>query len=150
MTYYQRPPATFNTTVTQFDGVVPADGVTLTHSTPAEHLWTFAAVSVAFCPCTPGITLPGVTSNVDALEFAGSNYFCDFAGTAAEKTIWDGDCGTLETDAPECCNVNGPPFFVSTLTSPTSANVDARLCLDGNAGFEAEALFIQRMELYVH
>ena len=26
---------TFDTTVTQFDGVVPADGVTLTHSTPA-------------------------------------------------------------------------------------------------------------------
>ena len=141
---------TFDTTVTQFDGVVPADGVTLTHSTPAEHIWTFAASNSVFCPCTPGITSPGSPSNVGALEFAGSNYFCDYAGTAAGKTIWDGDCGIFEIALPECCNVNGPPFFVSTLTSPTSANVDARLCLDGNAGIAAEALFIQRMELYVH
>ena len=143
---------TFDTTVTQFDGVVPADGVTLTHSTPAEHIWTFAASIIdgagnIACPCDPDLD-----NNAGAVEFADSNnYFCDAADSEAEKTLWAGDCGTLETDAPECCNVNGPPFFVSTLTSPTSANVDARLCLDGNAGLEglAEALFIQRMELYV-
>ena len=80
---------------------------------------------------------------------SNGNYLCDVADSVAEKTLWAGDCGTLETDVPECCNVNGPPFFVSTLTSPTSANVDARLCLDGNDAEVAEALFIQRMELYV-
>ena len=92
------------------------------------------------CPCDPDQDADLL--NAGAVEFADSNYFCDAADFAAEKTLWAGDCGTLETDVPECCNVNGPPFFVSTLTSPTNANVDARLCLDGNANLEggAEAL----------
>ena len=147
-------PPTFGITVTQFDSIMPADGVTLTHSTPAEHIWTFAAATNNkmfatdfFCPCNPSAA---ANLRVGTVEFADSNYFCDVADSVAEKTLWAGDCGELETDVPECCNVNGPPFFVSTLTSLTSANVDARLCLDGNAGSISEDLFIQRMELYVH
>ena len=141
---------TFDTTVTQFDGVVPADGVTLTYSTPAEHIWTFAAATINAagdfsCPCNPETA----SLNVGAVEFADNNYFCDIADTQGRKVLWISDCGLLQIDVPDCCNVNGPPFFVSTLTSPTSANVDARLCLDGNAGMAEEALFVQRMELYV-
>ena len=131
------------------DGIIPADGVTLTHSTPAQHIWTFAAATNSFigCPCNPSAT---ASLNVDTVEFADSNYYCDVtADSVAEKTLWAGDCGILETELPECCNVNGPPFFVSTLTSPTSENVDARLCIENAVGPHDAALFIQRMELYV-
>ena len=71
------------------------------------------------------------------------------ADSSAGSTLWNGDCENLLEPLQTCCNFNSPPFFVAELASTTSADVDARLCLDGNAGLGPEALFIESIKLYV-
>ena len=141
-------------------------GVSLTHGqSPRQHIWTFAgaldessspANSISKCPCvTPNLhptpTLP---------SFIGNDYFCD---TAFETTmsyysvpnynsiqvsdpLWDGKgCGPTNT----CCydperEVN-PPWFVKTLSSPTSDDIEMRL----HSTSTSNTTPIEIVELYV-
>ena len=137
-------------------------GVSLTHGlSPRQHIWTFAGAldeTAAFhsrhkCPCVnpnldPTPTLP---------SFIGNDYFCDTAFEAYWNTVpnywsiqvsdplWDGEgCGPTST----CChdqqrNVN-PPWFVKTLSSPTSDDIEMRLCSPGSYSSPIEIV-----ELYV-
>ena len=132
---------------TETDGITLVDGVTLTHSSPIQHIWTLSAATNPFpdnviCPCKDN----GASQiNAGAVAFADGNYFCDttFGGT---KLLWNGQCstvGTLET----CCAFNTPPFFTATLPTRTSDNADARLCRNENE--PAEDVRVQIMQLYV-
>ena len=66
----------------------------------------------------------------------------------AADPLWDGEgCGPTNT----CCydqqrKVN-PPWFVKTLSSPTSDNIEMRLCIpnsaDGSIPIEIVELYIQ-------
>ena len=127
-------------------------GVSLTHGqSPRQHIWTFAGAldetaefySSNKCPCVnpnldPTSTLP---------DFIGNDYFCDTAfetfyysvpnyeSIQVSDPLWDGEeCGPTST----CChdqqrNVN-PPWFVKTPSSPTSDNIEMRLCApDGSS-----------------
>ena len=139
-------------------------GVSLTHGqSPRQHIWTFAGAldetaefsSRSKCPCVnqnldPTPTLPG---------FIGNDYFCDTAFETSWDTVpnyesiqvsdplWDGEgCGPTST----CChdqqrNVN-PPWFVKTLSSPTSDDIEMRLC-SPDGGFYTTPIEI--VELYV-
>ena len=105
------------------------------------------------CPCVnpnldPTPTLP---------SFIGNDYFCDTAfetyyfsvpnyqSIQVSDPLWDGEgCGPTNT----CCydperKVN-PPWFVKTLSSPTSDDIEMRLC---SSSFSAS--YTTPVELYV-
>ena len=140
------------------------NGVSLTHGqSPRQHIWTFAGALDEVlgntnhkCPCinpnlNPTPTLP---------SFIGNNYFCDTAfeigwnnvpnyqSVQVSDPLWDGEgCGPTNT----CCydpqrEVN-PPWFVKTLSSPTSDDIEMRLCAPNNGGSYTTPIEI--VELYV-
>ena len=126
-----------------------ASGVSLTHGSPRQHIWTFAAgakenapESTKSCPCdaTIDITIP---------PFVGEDYFCESgvnsggtSGFHPDDPLWDGSgCTTSST----CCSFNNPPYFTKQLSNPTSDDIEARLCGLGSK----EDTPIEFMELYV-
>ena len=137
-------------------------GVSLTHGqNPRKHIWTFAGASdettrdTTFkCPCTnTAISPPSIPS------FIGNDYFCDtalsvhynsFSGNTrlhTSKPLWDGEgCGSSDT----CCSFPGgsstPPWFAKDLPSPTTDNIEMRLCRpnwDGSTPIEMVELYVQ-------
>ena len=136
--------------VTTIEGAYVA-GVSLTHGSPRQHIWTFAAGSyeedddVDACPCdtTISITIP---------PFVGGDYFCESGVNSGSSTglnfypddpLWDGEgCNSSSS----CCSFNNPPYFTKQLPSPTSDPIEARLCrLDGGQDDSP----VEFMELYV-
>ena len=130
-------------------------GVSLTHGrSPRKHIWTFVGASdetsnipTFKCPCTntnisPPPRVPG---------FIGNDYFCDTASSSSYRNIfypsdplWDGKgCGPTNT----CCSFNHPPWFTKHLPSPTTDDVEMRLCsphiTDGTTPIEIVELYIQ-------
>ena len=117
--------------VTTIDGAYVA-GVSLTHGTPRQHIWTFAAgggenrpTMDDSCPCD-------ATINIDIPPFVGQDYFCEsgvnsgFAtGFHPDDPLWDGEgCSSTST----CCELNNPPYFIKQLSSPTTDDIEARIC----------------------
>ena len=126
------------------------DGVSLTHGTPREHIWTFAAasnVSNNTCPCSRnGRIFP------PELAFVQDHYFCDTASPQLpailqfypSNPLWDGeDCGV----GNQCCHWNSPPWFYRDLEHPTTDNIDMRACVDGFR--HIEDIPIEAFEIYV-
>ncbi|CAI8058172.1 hypothetical protein GBAR_LOCUS31619 [Geodia barretti] len=125
-------------------------GVSLTHGSPRQHIWTFAAGAteaqptwIDACPCDASI-------NITIPPFVGGDYFCESGvnssstgGFHPDDPLWDGEgCGRSSS----CCSFNNPPYFTKTLPSPTSDPIEVRLCqLDG--GFDDSP--VEFMELYV-
>ena len=132
-------------------------GVSLTHGqSPRQHIWTFAGArdessqnSQWKCPCTntnnnPPPSLP---------SYIGNDFFCDTAyrnytsSSILEVTdpLWDAEgCGPTST----CCNNSerkvNPPWFVKTLSSPTSDDIEMRMC-----AFNVGTTPIEIIEIYV-
>ena len=82
-----------------------ASGVSLTHGSPRQHIWTFAAgyseIRVDACPCdaTIDITIP---------PFLGGDYFCESGvnsgtphGFHPDDPLWDGSGCTTSSS---CCS----------------------------------------------
>ena len=129
------------------------DGVSLTHG-PAgsrQHIWSFAAgegeisSSTAACPCNSGtsVTIP---------PFVGNDYFCESSSTNVncaqiyfgDDPLWDGmSCQPSST----CCGLNTPPYFTKTLSSPTTNDLEVRLC-SYDAGCPSE-IAVSFIDLYV-
>ena len=117
--------------VTTIDGAY-VSGVSLTHGSPRQHIWTFAAgVSEYYrtlndvCPCdaTVTITIP---------PFVGGDYFCESGFNSRAYTrflpddpLWDG-YGCIASST--CCSFNNPPYFTKQLPSPTTDDIEARIC----------------------
>ena len=136
-------------------------GVSLTHGqNPREHIWTFAGASDE-STISPSFKCPCINTNINppptVPSFIGSDYFCDTALSVyfnnvprafeAADPLWDGEgCGSTNT----CCydphrEVN-PPWFVKTLSSPTSDNIEMRMCrpgTDGSTPFEIVEFYVQ-------
>ena len=112
-------------------------GLSVTHSNPRQHIWTFAnglAEIYAFvevCPCDTNLSLPVPT-------FVGEDYFCEsgvneqYDGNShygvfhLNDALWDGqDCISSST----CCTRNSPPYFTRQLPQATSDDIEARICL---------------------
>ena len=118
------------------------DGVSVTRGTPRQHIWSFGAGHNRFgagpfrCPC----------DNPNDREFpplppsfVGDNYFCDGEYNGA---LWDGmDCTT------SCCTFNSPPWFSVTLPTPTSDDIEVRICSDEYT--TNEPIRIRVLEFYV-
>jgi dynein heavy chain len=126
------------------------DGVTLTHSSPRQHIWTFAAARdevIGYCPCSS-------TSEQGRMppEFVGNDYFCDagnetYGGPVfyADNPLWDGaGCGPQST----CCSFNDPPWFYKQLPLTTTDDIEMRVCRDNNP-YANEDIAIEVVEIYV-
>ena len=133
------------------------DGVSLTHGrNPRKHIWTLAAglhEGTRFfnenCPCTNNG--PGVQS---IPPWVGQDYFCDTAvedwhrqGRSnqlyPDDPLWDGrGCGRTST----CCSFNNPPWFSKRLPSPTTDDIEMRLCGRNSNYLDVP---VEMIELYV-
>ena len=139
-------------------------GVSLTHGqSPRQHIWTFAGALDETAVTHYSNKCPCINPNLDPTptlpSFIGNDYFCDTAfetvyysvpnyqSIQVSDPLWDGEgCGPTST----CChdqqrNVN-PPWFVKTLSSPTSDDIEMRLC-SPNGG--SHSIPIEIVELYV-
>ena len=134
-------------------------GVSLTHGGDlsgtvnlATHIWSFvvgldqtaeASLGGAHCPCDGGISPP---------DFVGENYFCEAPieeigsttlGTFhPNNVLWDGEnCGTQS----ECCTRLSHPYFVKQLETPTTDDIDLRVC----SGDGDEDVALELVEIYI-
>ena len=133
--------------VTTIEGSYVA-GISLTHGSPRQHIWTFASGHSEFevinwvCPCD-------ATIDISIPPFVGGDYFCESGRNSAgpnmffaDDPLWDGDgCTATST----CCSFNNPPYFTKQLPSPTTDDIEARLCND----YTYEDTPIELIELYV-
>ena len=131
------------------------DGISVTHGSPRQHIWTFAAGiedqyrgHTGTCPCVTGSVVGSYIPS-----FVGQSYFCE-SGITQYGTpgvfypngdpLWDGQgCGPTSS----CCTFNSPPWFNIQLASPTTDDTEVRIC--GNYGIQLEDSPIQLIELYV-
>ena len=133
------------------------DGVSVTYGSPRQHIWSFVGgldegktvYPYGPCPC-----VTGSTNGNRIPSFVGQNYFCE-SGIALWDTqtfsfwpngdpLWDGlGCGPTSS----CCTFNSPPWFNVQLSSPTTDDIEVRIC--GNSGIGDEDTPIQLIELYV-
>ena len=114
------------------------EGISLTHGrSPRKHIWTFVAAvhevnsaRNSVCPCTNTRNSPPPA----VPDFVGHDYFCDTGSENSWQPIfyetdplWDGaGCGQYNT----CCSWNSPPWFLKNISSPTSDDIEMRVCTD--------------------
>ena len=130
------------------------DGISLTHGSPRKHIWTFAAALheynsywTSLCPCTNTHN----SQHVTIPPFVGHDYFCDTGSENdfqyifyGDDPLWDGEgCGQFNT----CCSWNTPPWFMKQLPSPTSDDIEMRLCSDQIR--DNEDITVESLEIYV-
>ena len=136
--------------VTTIEGAY-VSGVSLTHGSPRQHIWTFAAglsearpTRTYVCPCD------APPNSISIPPFVGGDYFCESGVNSGSPSnrfypddpLWDGEgCGSSSS----CCSFNNPPYFTKTLPSPTSDPIVARLC----HYYSDEDSPVEFMELYV-
>ena len=134
---------------TTIDGAYVA-GVSLTHGSPRQHIWTFAAGATEAVPTRNDACPCDATINIAIPPFVGECYFCEsgvnFGSPGSQfypdDPLWDGEnCTSTST----CCEMNNPPYFTKQLTSPTTDDIEARLCRY-DSGEDSPVEFI---ELYV-
>ena len=126
------------------------EGLSVTHGTPRNHIWTFAAGcskdignGCSNCPCaspSPGRAAP---------PFVGENLFCESGNTGTwenqwylDDPLWDSQgCASGST----CCN-RGGPWFTTTLCEEVSNDIEVRWCTC--CGGEESG--VEQLEIYVN
>ena len=128
------------------------DGVSLTHGSQREHIWTLAAAldrgsgkddNKNICPCQNDMAPP---------QFVGEDYFCD----AGNEEFMTGETG-LQTDplwdGTDCLCCDNPPWFYKQLPQPTTDDIEMRVCTARDAPpgetENNENIGIQEIEIYV-
>ena len=105
------------------------DGLSVTHGSPRQHVWTFAAGNP--CPCrNPYFVTP---------SSVGSNYFCE---NDRDGQLWDGISCSIG-----CCTFNSPPWFIVSVPAPSSDDIEVRLCTDQLR--DDEAVHIRFYQFYI-
>ena len=136
------------------------DGVSITHGSPRQHIWTLiAGLSEASlhnnegytnCPCSQGSL-----QNSTLQSFIGNDYFCESGNPSTngsfeyklytQDPLWDGKvCGSLEGN---CCLVPGLPWFNNILNSTTTDYIELRVC--GDQDTNDENVPVSFYEIYV-
>ena len=130
------------------------DGIVLTHGSPRTHIWTFAAGLTHYqtnqygCPCN-GESYSGLIPPY----IGNDSYFCDSGYPVdahpprhyfTHDPLWDG-AGCYSSS---CCTFNSPPWFCKNLSTPTTDDIELRLCQDQVIANEENVLF-EIVELYV-
>ena len=109
------------------------DGISITHGSPRQHIWTLAAGHdensthrFKSCACNTG-------STASVSPVVGDDYFCE-SGTPSilrdqlftDDPLWDGKgCGGVEGP---CCNAPGIPWFHKVLNLSTTDDIELRMC----------------------
>ena len=131
-------------------------GISVTHSSPRQHVWTFAAGAAEGNPSASWVCPCDTTANIRIPPFVGNDYFCEsgrneqWAGSMryrlySNDTLWDGEnCLSSST----CCSLHNPPYFVKQLPTPTTDDIEARICVvehsrSGNIAVELIELYVQ-------
>ena len=125
------------------------DGISLTHGSSRQHIWTFMAGLIEAsiyidgrfnCPCSQGSL-----QNSTIPSFIGNDYFCESGNPSTSGTfslstfytadpLWDGKgCGSLEQT---CCQAPGLPWFHKILKSTTTDYLEMRVCADQDTNDE--------------
>ena len=127
-------------------------GVSITHGTPRNHIWTLAAGfserSPPFtCPCS----IPGHPDNVLPPSFVGNNYYCESGNILhysrdqylySTDPLWDG-----QQCEGQCCGSGiSPPWFSVELQNSTTDDIEVRICIPQPSEHD---IAIQLLELYV-
>ena len=140
--------------VTTIDGAY-VDGISLTHSSPRQHIWTFVAGLAEGNPTWSHVCPCDATATIRTPPFMGNDYFCEsgvnkpwhpsrYYTLHPNDTLWDGEnCLSSST----CCSLHNPPYFVKQLPTPTTDDIEARICLDEPSSNENIA--VELVELYV-
>ena len=123
------------------------DGVSLTHGTSRQHIWTFVAASSMDAICDPCRTRPRPAS-------VGSDFFCDSGNPMSliatpgtfhsANPLWDGVGCAADN---ECCPTDNPPYFHKTLPQSITDDIEMRVCR--NEGRDNEDIAIETVEIYV-
>ena len=126
------------------------EGLSVTHGTPRNHIWTFAAgyskdySHVGNCPCAS--PYPGRKA---APSFVGENFFCESGNIGPEESqwylddpLWDAQgCASGST----CCD-RGGPWFTTTLSEEVSDDIEVRWCSNVNG----EESGVEQLEIYIN
>ena len=125
------------------------DGVSITHGSPRQHIWSFIASfderhnDCHGCPCYNRFNGPRI-------PFIEDNFFCDSGSYVQTRRLnlndplWDGQgCGPNNG----CCTFNNPPWFCAELDQHTSDDIELRLSADQTTS--DEDIPIEIIELYV-
>ena len=130
-------------------------GISITHGTPRNHIWTYAAglseggydIQKDNCPCSN----PAHPDNAYPPSFVGDNYYCESGNPSigftrgllySDDPIWDGQL----CEAVCCGNGKSPPWFSVELPNPTSDTIEVRIC---SAVPDNDNTPIQLLELYI-
>ena len=135
------------------------DGVSITHGSPRQHIWTLIAGLIDSslradgrfnCPCSQGSL-----QNITLQTFIESSYFCESGNPSTDGTwllqlytedpLWDGKgCGSLEGN---CCSAPGLPWFNKVLNTSTTDYIELRVCSE--QGTNNEDVPVAQYEIYV-
>ena len=140
--------------MTTIDGAY-VSGISVTHSSPRQHIWTFRAGAAEgnptwseVCPCDASYT-------IHIPPFVGKDYICESGVNEpwndsrhhtlhSNDTLWDGEnCLSSST----CCSLHNPPYFVKQLPTPTNDDIEARICM--YYPLNVENIAVEVIELYV-
>ena len=122
------------------------DGVSITHGSPRQHVWTLICgwnEKFGSCPCSSNPSVP----------FVGSNYFCESGNNNGYSyslftgdPLWDGQgCGGGEAS---CCSAPGLPWFHRDYGNVTTTDyIELRLC--GNEPTSNEDTPVSFYEIYI-
>ena len=132
------------------DGVF-VDGIVLTHGSPRTHIWTFAAGNNQYLTDRYGCPCNGDSYSGTVPPYIGNDYFCDSGrnNTRLPHTyytndpLWDG-AGCV---SGSCCTFNSPPWFCKNLSTPTTDDIELRLCVDSS--LSNENVLFEKVELYI-
>ena len=132
------------------------DGVSLTHGAAGErqHIWTFAA------GLSEGIRYGDIYRCPNDFDFGSppyvnGDYFCEsgynnehdislYGVFFGSDPLWDGEgCGFHTTS----CQFNNPPYFSKILPTPTTDDIELRLCHYDDT--QHADVPIERVELYI-
>ena len=101
------------------------DGISLAHSSPRQHIWSFVA----------GLQEPPSAHATSRCPCVGQDYFCDSCAHTEfqpllydQDPLWDGQgCGVGYS---ACCSFNSPPWFCKELPHATTDDIELRMCGD--------------------
>ena len=124
------------------------DGLSVTHGSPRNHIWTFAAGLSKLshypkynCPCA-------LHRGPSSPPFVGGNYFCESGTISSSIGQWYLDdplwhsrgCASGST----CCN-RGGPWFTTTLNKEVNDDIQVRWCTSDRG----EDVGVDQLEIYV-
>ena len=138
--------------------VAYVNGLSVTHGqSPRTHIWTFTGglFSGAWGDNNPNLRCPCDEGNTyGSPPFVGNDYFCDSVATPTnwsvnryrfypDNALWDGQ-SSLNT----CYNNNNPPWFTKTLSTPTTDDIELRMCFHNT--YTRSNMGLQLLELYIN